>query len=97
MERTADGMTNRKETRGGVRGVQLGPIGAKGGGDKQVERKSGTRTECEGKKGDGVVKVRGKRSERVPRATAPKGAVLRVGWQPGVPDRRGARSLARGV
>lgn len=62
---------------------------SKGRGDEQVERKSGRRTEREGKKGDGVVKVRGKRSERVLRAMALKGAVLRVGWQPGVPDQPG--------
>lgn len=62
-----------------------------------MERKSGTRTECEGKKGDGVVKVRGERSERVPRATAPKGAVLHVGWQQVCQTDGGARSLAGGV
>lgn len=62
-----------------------------------MERKGGRRTECEGEKGDDVVKVRGKRSERLLRATAPKGAVLRVGWQPGVPDRRGEPAASQVV
>lgn len=35
-----------------------------------------------------AMKVRGKRSERTPRVMTPKGAVQRVGRQPGVPDRR---------
>lgn len=38
MERTADGMTNRKEMGGEVGGSPVGYNRSKGGGDKQVER-----------------------------------------------------------